>query len=196
MTKSVLSCLILFLMSCSSSQKEWDDKLRGQLKGFCLEHAKELLSENELSEYCDCAAKRIENKYPASAEVETMLEDVAVKPRLMEIIHIEISECVQAQMLSGIAKLEESQKAKLRSDLTQWNGSNEKKFIKAVKSLIPESIKPKVNVESYCDCMKARAIQRYPQFDSIVPFLKDRRVFVERFEADKQSCIVQSVPVN
>jgi hypothetical protein len=123
-----------------------------------------------------------------------MLEDKEMQPRLQEMLQIEISECVQEQMLSGIAKLEDTQKAKLRADLTQWNASNEKKFIKAVKSLIPQSVKAKVDMEEYCNCMKARAVQQYPQFDSIVPFLKDRKLFEAQFEADKQSCIIQSVP--
>jgi hypothetical protein len=194
MNKGIRVLVFCGLLACSSGKQGWDDKLRGQLNSFCLEHNKELLSENELPEYCDCASKRIENKYPVPAELENMLEDSDMKPRLREILQIEISECVQEQMLSGIAKLEDAQKAKLRADLTQWNASNEKKFIKAVKSLIPQPVKAKINIDDYCDCMKARALQRYPQFDSIVPFLKDRKLFEAQFEADKQSCIIQSVP--
>jgi hypothetical protein len=194
MNKGFWGLVFCVFLACSSGKEGWDTQLRGQLNSFCLEHSKELLSENELPEYCDCACKRIESKYPAPAEVETMLEDAEMKPRLQEMLQIEISECVQEQMLSGIAKLEDNQKAKLRADLTQWNASNEKKFLKAVKSLIPKDVKSKVKMEDYCDCMKARAVQRFPQFDSITPLLKDRKIFEERFEADKQSCIVQSVP--
>jgi|GEM_PF-5346217 len=194
MNKGVWGLVICGLLACSSGKEAWDDKLRSQLNGFCLEHSKELLSENELPEYCECASKRIERKYTTTAEVENMLEDAEMQPRLQEILQIEISECVQEQMLSGIAKLEDTQKAKLRADLTQWNTSNEKKFIKAVKSLLPKEVKMKINMDDYCDCMKARATQRYPQYDNIVPFLKDRKLFEAQFEADKQSCIIQSVP--
>lgn len=164
-----------------------------QVKSFCYENAKELLSENELSEYCECACRNINARYPNLEEVETMLEEKEMHSRLNEIIQIEISECEQEKMVSGMNQLNDEQKIHLKQDLTQWTFANEKKFIKASKNLIPKNLIGKVNMSLYCDCMKIKVMGRYPQFDSIQKFLKDRKLFESEFESDKQSCIIQSV---
>ena len=179
-------------MSCSTNPQDDEAKITNQLKTFCLENTKDYLSENELPEYCNCAINRIKDRKISIREIELMLSDNNLHTRLKEVLGIEISECVQDKMLSGIQNLSQKQKGKFISESTQWTAENEKKFILASKKMIPKNVLSKIDIKSYCDCMKTKAVMRFPHFDSIQHLLKNRRFDIE-FESDKEYCIVNSI---